>query len=168
MVTGGRSGTVSADTAVRIRSATTTAPGAARPAAPQELLPAPAHRQVEAADGLGHQRRHVREHAIARHVPVGVVHRLEVVDIEQHEAEWRPVAPCSGDLAHDGLLAAAPVEQGRELIGIRGLGEDAVKLDLAGDVLKDIKPPCPPGTATAWPDHRTTRRAGMASSRWQE
>jgi hypothetical protein len=73
-----------------------------------DVLAATRHRP-EAAAQLG-------EHAIAGRMAVAVVDVLEVVDVEDHEAERHAVAPAARDLVAQALLEAAVVDQPRQRV----------------------------------------------------
>ena len=61
--------------------------------------PAVAGGLVDVARQLAQHAGHLRQHLVALLVAVGVVHLLEVVDVEHHEAERGVEAPAALDLA---------------------------------------------------------------------
>ena len=57
-----------------------------------ELLAAVAGEDVLVADRLEHEAGELGQHAVAAQVAVGVVDRLEVVEVEEEQGERAPVA----------------------------------------------------------------------------
>jgi hypothetical protein len=74
-----------------------------------ELLAAVAGRLVDLARLLAQHRGHRGEHPVAGLVAVGVVDRLEVVDVEHDQADARLEAPRALDLVGQRLLEAPVV-----------------------------------------------------------
>ena len=76
----------------------------------RELLAAPARPHVLGAEAQGHELPQGRQHAIAREVPVYVVHALEVVEVDEAQAEDAPLAVGGGQPRADLLEEAAAQE----------------------------------------------------------
>ena len=85
----------------------------------QELLAAPAHRQIRSAlrgrEDLGD----AAQHAVADGVSRAVVDVLEPIDVKQHEAQRRTRATGARHLARQRLFAAAAIGQRGHRIGQR-------------------------------------------------
>ena len=85
-----------------------------------ELLSAVATGDVALAQVLAQHPARLAQHQIARIVPERVVESLEVVQVEHREAERGIPAQGAMQLAGEGVLEVAPVEQSRQRIA-RGL-----------------------------------------------
>ncbi|KAG1222814.1 hypothetical protein G6F68_020533 [Rhizopus microsporus] len=80
---------------------------------------------------VAHQLGHAANYLIARRVAVGVVHALEVVDVQRHHRERRT----RGLQVLDRILRAAPVAQARQRVG------DAGQVQLAEHLMQGGKAP---------------------------
>ena len=76
-----------------------------------ELLAAEPGQNILGADDLLHLRRDDTEDEVTRLVPVGIVDALEVVEIEQDQAEARRVTVRVGDLRDEPLSRVLSVVQ---------------------------------------------------------
>jgi hypothetical protein len=80
----------------------------------RELLAAVAMDRVSFAQHFARLAAEPLEHLVAHPVAVTVVDALEVVEVEQHEAERQPVAGGAHQLAPQGLLEGAPIPDTRK------------------------------------------------------
>ena len=96
----------------------------------RELLATPAPDRRVLRQSRPHARDDRDQHVVARLVPMGVVRALEVVDIEQEQAERLRFGRQDGVLER--VLEAPAVREPRQRVGVRGtLGRDARLLELA-------------------------------------
>ena len=122
--------TGAAATAARSRSAARSAPGLSVPgriatnsSPPQRASSSPPRTAPR------EPARHVGQHLVAGLVPVRVVDRLEVVDVDPHEREHASVAHAERDLALELVRAVAAVRQRGQVIGQRLPREPPVGLE---------------------------------------
>ena len=85
-----------------------------------ELVAPDPTRDVDRAGGVAHALGGLGQHAVAGEVPDAVVDQLEVVEVEDDQREVAPVPLRPEDLAPQGLVEVALVEETRQ--GVR-LGE---------------------------------------------
>src|SRR3954469_1848019 len=94
----------------------------------RELLPAPASRGVDLADGRVEDPSHRAQHDVAGRVPVAVVHALEAVDVEEDERHLAALRTCDArDLDRERLLGMAAVREPGETVDERLPLDDAVE-----------------------------------------
>src|SRR5581483_9828737 len=79
-----------------------------------ELLPAPAAREVGLADGQPEDGGELAQDVVADGVPMAVVDRLEVVEVGDNERERRVETVGPRDLVREGVLTLAPVGDARQ------------------------------------------------------
>ena len=110
-----------------------------------QLLAAVAGGLVDLAGGLAQHAGHLAQDEIALLVAVGVVDVLEVVEVEQHEAQRLAEALGALDLGGHGLLEAAAIEQAGQLVGHRLALDRLVQADildrhrrLLGEVVEEL------------------------------
>jgi hypothetical protein len=82
----------------------------------QELLAAPAHQRLRGRDLVPQAAGQDAQHHIANGVALGVVDHLEVVDVDQHDADPGGRAEDGDDLVDPGV-DATPVSDPRQLVG---------------------------------------------------
>src|SRR5687767_7620099 len=103
----------------------------------RELLAARARDDVAGARGVQQERTELTEHRVTHDVPPGVVHALEVVDVDGEQRELAPHARGARQLTSQRLIEPAPVDARGERIGehhARQLGPDTVvRAARAGD-----------------------------------
>ena len=63
-----------------------------------ELFAAIAHRHIQLAEILPHQRAQLPQNGVASRMPPGIVNFLEMVDVHHHQAEWSVITPAAIDL----------------------------------------------------------------------
>ena len=93
-----------------------------------ELVAAPAGQLIARAHPGGQPARDLDQHLVARLVAVGVVDRLEVVDVDVHQREQSAVAHAQRDLALQLVRAVAAVRELRQVVGERLAREPPVGL----------------------------------------
>jgi hypothetical protein len=87
----------------------------------QELLAAPAGRQVLLAQPLEQPRGDLAQDRVARGVAVDVVDALEAVDVDEHGAELAPVTAAARDGGAQHVVCVAAVGQPGHDVGAREL-----------------------------------------------
>ena len=121
----------------------------------RELVAADAARNVGAADDAEHPLGRLGEHAVAGEVADPLVDRLEVVEVDEHEAEAPVVAVRARDLAGQDLVEVAAVVQAGQRVEVGhspglaeakrvvegGAGAPGDILDLVPDVLGELAVP---------------------------
>ena len=110
-----------------------------------QLLAAVAGGLVDLAGRLLEDPGHLAQHDVALLVAVGVVDRLEVVEVDHHQAELLPEALGALDLGLEDLVEPAAVEEAGELVGHRLALDRLVQADvldrhrrLADEVLEEL------------------------------
>src|SRR3954452_2777428 len=83
----------------------------------QELLVAPARRDVLLAQAGGEAPRDLAQHRVAGGVAVGVVDGLEAVDVDQHGRQRAAMAARAGDRGAQHVVGVAAVGQAGEHVG---------------------------------------------------
>jgi hypothetical protein len=99
-----------------------------------ELVPAHAGRQVGGADALAQAAGDLDQHDVARLVAVGVVDRLEVVEVQHQQAHRDPASPGSGEGLLEPVGEGAAVGQARQRVVVGPVDD----LRLQGLALGDV------------------------------
>jgi len=86
-----------------------------------ELVAAVAGRHIRRSQRRPDQLGGPRQHAVAEQVTEGVVHELEVVEIDHHHAQWALVALCPDDLLAHPLVQIAVIEEAGERVAVGAL-----------------------------------------------
>ena len=102
-----------------------------------ELLASPASHAVVRANGTEQARGDLAQHGIADLVAVGVVDRLEVVDVDQSEARRERLAARTLELGLEHLREVAAVEQPGERVRARGFTQSLLGCHLGRRVSHD-------------------------------
>ncbi len=103
-----------------------------------ELVAAhPGHR-VDRADRLAQARRHRPEQLVANVVAGGVVHGLEMVEVEEHDADVLAFPPATFEGVSHAVLQQAPVGQPRQVVVHRLEGQSPLGRLLLGYVPDDL------------------------------
>ena len=127
---------------VGARSASQTAPGGLLRVAGRvvglhergELVAADPRHRDRGRQGDAEPRAHVVQHGVRIHVAEAVVHRLEVVDVEDQKRDARPAGPRARDRLLDPLLEKRPVRKAGEGIVERLVTQALLRLALLRDV----------------------------------
>ena len=88
-----------------------------------EFLASVTAREVQLANGLGQGLSDTSQNVVARLVAVGVVDRLEVVDVGDHEGDVRAEPPGVVDFDVEALVERATVGEIRQAVGLRLAGQ---------------------------------------------
>jgi hypothetical protein len=86
----------------------------------RELFTADAEQRVAGAQPLAQQRGHVTQHRVAHRVAMGVVHALEVVQVQQHQRQRAAVGRGGARLLCMAFFQRAPVQQAGQRV-VQGL-----------------------------------------------